>query len=134
MRLACSAIERILEPGGQRVDGRGFGLPGAGRRHDAPTKLPHGFFEHFSALTDTLRRQSLEADAAGLRAVVVTPDAVLFDRGQLCRGAGSLRGRRGLRTRGRREDRGKRNDGYRCDWIPFHRCRSPRHLVINTPT
>src|ERR1700686_3872636 len=43
----------VLEPGDEGVDGRSVGLPSAGRRHDAPTKLAHRLFEHVGALTDT---------------------------------------------------------------------------------
>src|SRR5206468_11202945 len=94
MRLSCRPVEGIFEPGNQRVNGRSVRLPGAGRRLDAPAQLAHGLFEHVDTLADALCGESLEADAAGLAAVVVTPRAVLLDRGQLHSRRGSLTDRR----------------------------------------
>ncbi len=79
----CRTVQGALEPGDERVGGRGLGLFGSGRRHHAPAQLAHGLLEHVRVLADAVRRESLEADAGGLGAVVVTRNAVLVDRRQL---------------------------------------------------
>ena len=136
MRLAGRPIQGLFEPGDQRVDGRGVRLSGAGRRHDAPAQLAHRLLEHVGMLADALRRESLEADAAGLRAVVVTRDAVLLDRGELFVGVGCLRGRRRrpLRSRERRGQCGHEHGDHRNQdrgpcWGSGHASRRFRHRI-----
>ena len=85
-RGRCRAVERVFEPRDERVDGRGVGLPRAGRRHDAAAQLAHGLLEHVGVLADALRRESVEADAGALHAIVMTPGAVLLDRRELLGG------------------------------------------------
>ena len=52
VRLAVGAVERRLEPGDQRVGGRGVRLPRARRRHHAAAQLAHRFLEHVGVLAD----------------------------------------------------------------------------------
>src|SRR2546425_4776043 len=104
-------------------------------------------------LADTLRGDSLKADAPCLSAVVVARDAVLVNSGQLCSSQGSLRGRRrrqawtGSEYRGQRGSNhtGQQKDGDRGYWIlshvshhsyyrPVPPCRAAKRLVTNKPT
>src|SRR5262245_31928189 len=89
VRFACSMVVRILEPADKRIDGLCVGLLCTGRRHHAPAQLTHGLLEHLGAFADILRLESFKTDTAGLGAVVVTTNAALVDRGQLCLGFGS---------------------------------------------
>src|SRR5262249_18743356 len=83
VRLAFGMVERRLEPCNERVDCRAVRLLRARRRHDATAKLAYGLFDQVGMLADTRCRNAFETDAAGFCAIIVAPDAVLLDGGQL---------------------------------------------------
>ncbi len=55
LRGAAARSSEPLEPGDQRIGGRGVGLLGSGRRHDAAAQLAHGLLEHVGVLADAVR-------------------------------------------------------------------------------
>jgi hypothetical protein len=83
VRLAFGVVERRLEPRNERVACRAIRLLRTRRRHDAAAQLPHGFLEQVGMLADARRRNALETDTAGFCAIIVAPDTVLLDGGQL---------------------------------------------------
>src|SRR2546423_680905 len=78
-----STFARILQPGDERVNGFSVRLFRTWRRHDAPAQFANGLFEDFRMLADILGFESLKTHARSLRAIVMAPDAVLIDHGQL---------------------------------------------------
>ena len=101
------AIDCALEVADESFERRGVRARHASRRHHAGAHLPDHLLPGLGGLRNVRQIRVLERQLAGLRAVVMTRDAVRLERRSVAGGRGSLRCSRTLR----RTSRSGQNDG-----------------------